>query len=141
MDEKGVSSSCLIIPEGRKESLCPIFFGVSCAFVALGLLPETEKCDDNLLEVKNNMLQGSAQLLGLLVWRVQREEASNEKSKLLLKLANAEKKVEELKSLRREDAKANEKVVSIYAAQDQCWFNERKKLRQQIGGLMNELSS
>ncbi|KAJ8554287.1 hypothetical protein K7X08_024965 [Anisodus acutangulus] len=110
MDENGVSSSCLIIPEGRNESLCPIFFGVSCAFVALGLLPETEKCDDNLLEVKNKMLQGNAQLLGLLVWRVQREEASNEKSELLLKLANAEKKVEELKSLRREDAKANEKV-------------------------------
>ncbi|XP_059304579.1 uncharacterized protein LOC132056410 isoform X2 [Lycium ferocissimum] len=132
MDEKGVSSSCLIISEGRKESLCPIIFGVSCAFVALGLLPEHEKCDENLLEVRNKMLQGSAQLLGLLVWRVQREEANN-------KLANAEKKIEELKSLRREDAKANEKVVSIYAAQEQCWFNERKKLRQQIGGLMNEL--
>ncbi|KAK4350970.1 hypothetical protein RND71_030283 [Anisodus tanguticus] len=133
MDEKGVSSSCLIISsEGRKESLCPIFFGVSCAFAALGLMPEPEECDGNLLEVRNKMLQGSAQLLGLLVWRVQREEANN-------KLANAEKKIEELKSLRREDAKANEKVVGIYAAQEQCWFNERKKLRQQIGGLMNEL--
>ncbi|CAN4085704.1 unnamed protein product [Withania somnifera] len=85
------------------------------------------------------MLQGSAQLLGLLVWRVQRDEANNEKSDLLLKLENAEKKIDELKNLRREDAKANEKVVCIYAAQEQCWFNERKKLRQQIGGLMNEL--
>lgn len=139
MDEKGVSSSCLITLEGRRESLCPIFFGVSCAFVALGLLPEPEKCDENLSEVRNKMLQGSAQLLGLLVWRVQRDEANNEKSELLLKLVNAEKKIEELKNLRREDAKANEKVVCIYAAQEQCWFNERKKLRQQIGGLMNEL--
>ncbi|XP_015070665.1 myosin-14 [Solanum pennellii] len=139
MDEKGVLSSCLITSEGRRESLCPIFFGVSCAFVALGLLPEPEKCDATLLEVRNRMLQGSAHLLGLLVWRVQRYEARNEKSELLLKLANAEKKIEELKGLRREDAKANEKVVCIYAAQEQCWFNERKKLRQQIGAFMNEL--
>lgn len=139
MDEKGVSSSCLITSEGRRESLCPIFFGVSCAFVALGLLPEPEKCDENLSEVRNKMLQGSAQLLGMLVWRVQRDEASNEKSELLVKLANAQKKVDELKNLRREDAKANEKVVGIYAAQEQCWFHERKKLRQQIGALMNEL--
>lgn len=92
MDEKGVLSSCLITSEGRRESLCPIFFGVSCAFVALGLLPEPEKCDESLLEVRNRMLQGSAHLLGLLVWRVQRYEARNEKSELLLKLANAEKK-------------------------------------------------
>lgn len=139
MDEKGVLSSCLITSEGRRESLCPIYFGVSCAFVALGLLPEPEKCDENLLEVRNKMLQGSAHLLGLLVWRVQRDEARNEKSGLLLKLANAEKKIDELKGLRREDAKANEKVVCIYAAQEQCWFNERKKLRQQIGAFMNEL--
>ncbi|TMW86687.1 hypothetical protein EJD97_020998 [Solanum chilense] len=139
MDEKGVLSSCLITSEGRRESLCPIFFGVSCAFVALGLLPEPEKCDESLLEVRNRMLQGSAHLLGLLVWRVQRYEARNEKSELLLKLANAEKKIEELKGLRREDAKANEKVVCIYAAQEQCWFDERQKLRQQIGAFMNEL--
>ncbi|XP_009782623.1 uncharacterized protein [Nicotiana sylvestris] len=63
----------------------------------------------------------------------------DEESELLLKLENAQKKVEELKSLRKEDAKANEKVVGIYAAQEQCWFNERKKLRQQIGAFMNEL--
>ncbi|XP_009589274.1 uncharacterized protein LOC107793936 [Nicotiana tabacum] len=107
MDGKGVSNSCLIKSEGKRESLCPIFFGIS---------------------------------LGLLVWRVQREEANNKKSELaLLKLENAQKKIEELKSLRREDAKANEKVVGIYAAQEQCWFNERKKLRQQIGAFMNEL--
>lgn len=139
MDEKGVSKSCLFTSEGRRESLCPIFFGVSCAFVALGLLPEPEKCDENLSQVRNKMLQGSAQLLGLLVWRVQRDEASNEKSELLHKLENAEKKIEELKNLRREDAKANEKVVCIYAAQEQCWFNERKKLRQKIGAFTNEL--
>lgn len=139
MDEKGVSSSCLIALEGRREGFCPIFFGVSCAFVALGLFPEPKKCDEDLSQVRNKILQGSAQLLGFLVWRAQKDEGNYEKSELLVKLENAEKKIEELKNLRREDAKANEKVVCIYAAQEQCWFNERKKLRQQIGAFMNEL--
>ncbi|KAJ0081863.1 hypothetical protein Patl1_11382 [Pistacia atlantica] len=85
------------------------------------------------------MLQGSAQLLGLLVWRVQREGAVGDKCEVLNKLETAEKEIAELRKLRSEDAKANEKVVSIFATQEQTWFNERKKLQQHIGALINEL--
>ncbi|XLR34639.1 polyamine-modulated factor 1-binding protein 1-like [Arachis ipaensis] len=38
-----------------------------------------------------------------------------------------------------EDAKANEKVVGIFATQEHSWLHERRKLRQHIGALMNEL--
>ena len=57
------------------------------------------------------MQQGSAQLLGLHVWKVQREGAREEKCELLYKLETAERETEELKKLRREDARATEKVV------------------------------
>ncbi|XP_019200293.1 PREDICTED: centromere-associated protein E [Ipomoea nil] len=135
MGDKGDSGSL----EG-KENFGPIFFGVSCAFFALRVLPDSESCDENWSEIRNKMLQGSAQLLGLLVWRIQKEEANNTRmSDLTFELENARGEIEELKKQRSEDAKANAKVVGIYAAQEQCWFNERKKLRQQIGGLMHEL--
>ncbi|PQQ04210.1 myosin-7B [Prunus yedoensis var. nudiflora] len=55
----------------------------------------------------------------------------------LSELETAEREIGGLKRLRHEDAKANEKVVSIFAAQEQCWLNERKKLRQHIGALIN----
>ncbi|KAK6135226.1 hypothetical protein DH2020_031034 [Rehmannia glutinosa] len=140
MDEKGVSGSFTVMSEEKIDSLYPMFFGVSCAFFALKLLPEPEICDDKWLEIRNRMLKGSAHLLGLLIWRVQREETkTGESSQLLQKLENAQKQIEELKRIRREDGKANEKVVSIVAAREQSWFSERKKLRQQIDALMNEL--
>ncbi|XP_020967292.1 centromere-associated protein E-like [Arachis ipaensis] len=41
--------------------------------------------------------------------------------------------------MRHEDAKANEKVVGIFDTQEQSWLHERRKLRQHIGALMNEL--
>ncbi|KAJ7551735.1 hypothetical protein O6H91_06G026600 [Diphasiastrum complanatum] len=54
-----------------------------------------------------------------------------EKMELLSKLAQAESHVEELKRMRVEDAKANEKVVTMFAIQEQCWKNERKRLRHE----------
>ncbi|CAN0922584.1 hypothetical protein LINGRAHAP2_LOCUS33123 [Linum grandiflorum] len=60
---------------------------------------------------------------------------------LQLRLKAAELEIYELKQIRREDAKANEKVVRIFASQEQSWFTERKKLRLHIGALMNQLSS
>nr|GMC98599.1 nucleoprotein TPR [Ipomoea batatas] len=143
MGDKGdsCSGSCLVMSVEGKENFGPIFFGVSCAFFALRVLPadSDESCDENWSEIRNKMLQGSAQLLGLLVWRIQKEEANTRMSDLTFELENARGEVEELKKRRSEDAKANAKVVGIYAAQEQCWFNERKKLRQHIGGLMHEL--
>ena len=85
------------------------------------------------------MQQGSAQLLGLLVWKVQREGAREGKCELLYNLETAERETEELKKLRREDAKAIEKVMSIFATKEQSLLNERKMLRQQIGALLKEL--
>ncbi|CAL1366375.1 unnamed protein product [Linum trigynum] len=58
---------------------------------------------------------------------------------LLSKLKAAEMEIEELKQMRKEDGKANEKVVGIFASQEQTWFIERKKLRLHIGTLMNQL--
>lgn len=141
MDGKGVSGSYLVLSQEKNGSLYPMVFGVSCAYFALRILSEPKISEENLSEIRNGMLFGSAHLLGLLVWKVQREEyeGDNGKSELLQKLENAQRQIEELKKIRSEDAKANEKVVGIFATQEQGWFNERKKLRQQIGALMNDL--
>ncbi|KAF5450425.1 hypothetical protein F2P56_030779 [Juglans regia] len=138
MDENK-SSGLYSVESDKSDTLYPMCFGVSCAFFALQLLSNSEVEDERWSGICDKMLQGSAQLLGLLVWKVQREGANGGKCELLLKLETAEKEVDELKKRRHEDARANEKVVSIFAAQEQGWLNERKKLRQQIGALMNEL--
>ncbi|KAG8381130.1 hypothetical protein BUALT_Bualt06G0090400 [Buddleja alternifolia] len=140
MDEEVMSGALAVESEKNVDSLYPMFFGVSCAFFALRLLPEPEICDDDKWsEIRIRMLKGSAHLLGLLVWRVQREREGEGEIGNSQLLENARKQIEELKRLRREDGKANEKVVSIVSAREQSWFDERKKLRQQIGALMNEL--
>ncbi|PON72048.1 Ribonuclease P protein subunit P38-like protein [Parasponia andersonii] len=141
MEEKVVPSSNSFSPEDKSDSLYPMYFGVSCAFFAVRLLSLPHDMEDERwCDIREKMLQGIAQLLGLLVWRVQREGGDGEKSsEILLKLKNAERDIAELKRIRHEDAKANEKVVSIFAAQEQSWLIERKKLRQHIGALMSEL--
>ncbi|KAL8537983.1 hypothetical protein ACS0TY_000072 [Phlomoides rotata] len=139
MNEKGVSCSFTVMSEENMDALYPMFFGVSCAFFALKLLPDPEMCDDKWLDVRNRMVRGSAHLLGLLVWRLQRGESKSKKSEFIQKLENAERQIEELKKRRSEEAKANEKVVSIVAAREQSWCDERKRLRQHIGALMNDL--
>ncbi|KAJ9539579.1 hypothetical protein OSB04_026085 [Centaurea solstitialis] len=114
MNEKGITGSCALFP--LKHS-----FG-----------DERKRTEI--------MLHGGASLIGLLLWRVQREEqVKTEKFDLLSKLNNAETTINELKRRRVEDAKANEKVVSIFAAHEQRWLMERKKLSQQIRILSNEL--
>ena len=138
MDEKLVQNSRSFVPEDKSDdSLYPMYFGVSCAFFAVRLLSLPRDVEnERWSHVREKMLQGSAQLLGLLVWRVQREGLDHG---IVAKLKNAEREIAELKRIRREDAKANEKVVSIFAAQEQSWLIERKKLRQHIGALMSEL--
>ncbi|KAK1326414.1 hypothetical protein QJS10_CPA01g01881 [Acorus calamus] len=64
-----------------------------------------------------------------------------ESAELLNKLERAELEVLELKRRRSEDAKANEKVVSIFAAREQSWLKERKSLSVRIQGLLDELQS
>ncbi|KAJ4850797.1 hypothetical protein Tsubulata_009786 [Turnera subulata] len=140
MDGKGMCGSYSIVTQEKNDSFYSMYFGVSCAFFALKVLSGPEAKEERWSELCDKMLQGSTQLLGLLVWRIQKQGAANTgKDELLRKLDIAEKEIEELKKIRREDAKANEKVVGIYASQEQRWLMERKKLRQQIGALMNEL--
>ncbi|GMI94560.1 hypothetical protein HRI_003125300 [Hibiscus trionum] len=69
MDEKRVSGSYLIISEDKSDSLYPMCFGVSCAFFALGFLAGSEKGDEKWSEFRDEMLQGSAHLMGFLVRR------------------------------------------------------------------------
>lgn len=144
MEENSTSGSTLAAPflslERIDWSWYPIYFGVSCALSALRILSDHDNSEEEnkWSEICDKMLQGSAQLLGLLVWRANKVRADDKKCFLLEKLKAAEKKIEELNQIRREDAKANEKVVCIFAAQEQSWFNERKKLRQHIGALINE---
>ncbi|XP_061348995.1 uncharacterized protein LOC133294358 [Gastrolobium bilobum] len=118
------------------HSMVPMYFGVSCAFFALQVLKKPHvEVEKRWSEIRDTILQGSAQLLGLIVWKVQNGVTNGGDCKL----KNAEREVENLKKMRHEDAKANEKVVGIFAAQEQSWLNERRKLRQQIGALLNEL--
>ncbi|EOA12954.1 hypothetical protein CARUB_v10025935mg [Capsella rubella] len=84
---------------------------------------------------KQGEMRSSMMLFGLLIRRIFDEE----KSKLLQRLEDANTEITELKKVRNEDAKANEKVVSIFASQKQNWLRERYGLRLQIEALMKEL--
>lgn len=139
MEEEGVPKLCLVVSGARDDSLCAMYFGVSCAFYALKYWSQQALDDQKCVETRDKMLQGSAQLLGMLVWRMQKEVNSIEKCELLKKLKTAEREISELKKIRSEDAKANDRVASIYAAQEQSWFAERRRFQQQIGGLLTKL--
>ncbi|TKY74082.1 hypothetical protein E2542_SST02841 [Spatholobus suberectus] len=117
------------------ESMYPVYFGVSCAFFALQVLSEPQVEVKRWSKIRDTMLQGSAQLLGLIVWKVQKGMPNGGEGKLRI----AEREIENLKKMRHEDAKANEKVVGIFAAQEQSWLSERRRLRQQNGALLSEL--
>lgn len=139
MDESEVSDSPTLISEERSDSVYPLCFGVSFAFFALRLLSRPDLENENFAGIREKVLQGSARLLGQLVWRIHSDGSTGNEGELLCKLESARREVDELKQRRREDAKANEKVVSIFAMQEQSWLSERKKLRQHIGAVLNEL--
>lgn len=117
------------------ESMYSMCFGVSCAFFALQVLTEPPIEVQRWSKIRDTMLQGSAQLLGLIVWKVQKGMLNGGECRL----KSAEREIENLKKMRHEDAKANEKVVGIFAAQEQSWLSERRRLRQQIGALLSQL--
>nr|KAJ0222060.1 hypothetical protein LSAT_V11C200100630 [Lactuca sativa] len=95
---------------------------------------------NQIIAMNEKGITGSCMIIGLLMWRIQREEqVKTDKFELLNKLKNAETEIKELKRRRVEDAKANEKVVSMFAAHEQRWLMERKKLTQQIRALLHEL--
>ncbi|KAG5229546.1 myosin heavy chain, cardiac muscle [Salix suchowensis] len=139
MNGREVSGSYLTVSEGKSDSFYPMYFGVSCALFALKVLTNPVKEDDRWSELCDKMLRGSANLLRLLVWKIQREGANGEHCELLHKLETAEKEIMELEKIRCDDAEANETVVSVSASQEQSWLIERTKLRQRIEDLSNEL--
>ncbi|KAJ6851291.1 interaptin [Iris pallida] len=107
-------------------------FSPCCAFVALHLMsrssvPELAGCG-------GMVLLGSAQLLGLIIERAQRRRDGLEE-----KLRRAESEVREMRLQRTEDAKANDRVVGIFASHEQSWIADRKRLKHQIHALVNEL--
>lgn len=130
-EEAGFSAG--LLGEEKGVGLYPIYFGVSCAFAAVQMLAEK---DGHLAET---MLRGGAQLLGLLVWKAGGGGEMEERSELVERVRKAELEVADLRRRRNEDAKANEKVVSIFAEQEQRWICEKRRLRLQIQALANEL--
>lgn len=65
-------------------------------------------------------------------------ELEKEKIRLLRKIEESEAEVEEMKKRRAEDARANEKVATIFATQRQHWKMEKKKLKQQLEILLRQ---
>ncbi|XP_031493664.1 uncharacterized protein LOC116259849 [Nymphaea colorata] len=144
MDEKGASDG-LPVDWDKNGGVYPMYFGVSCAFAALHLLSSSKNArftkmkDDGWVILVERMLQGSAQLLGMLVWNAQRQEGIGVDSDVLRKLHQTQAEIEEMKKRRREDARANAKVVAIYASQEQSWISERKKLVQHLQSALKNL--
>ncbi|XP_063944904.1 uncharacterized protein LOC108214089 isoform X2 [Daucus carota subsp. sativus] len=142
MGDEAVSGGlCLIVSQHRTDNSSPVLLGASCALFALRLLLEPNLDGKRWSEPRKRILDGGAQLLGLLVWSIRKEVYNRVRLELVDKLESAEREIEELKSRRSEDAKANEKVVSIFATQEQSWFGVRKKLQHQVGALLHELRS
>ncbi|CAA7397466.1 unnamed protein product [Spirodela intermedia] len=134
-EEEDDAASAWAVEENDRDggSLYPMYFGASCAFLALHLLSAARSPDiggARRRRLGEMLLQGSASLLGLLLWRAQR--AGEE----MAALRRTEEEVSHLKRLRAEDAKANEKVVGIFASREQDWIAEKRKLRLQIQALM-----
>ncbi|KAK8934036.1 hypothetical protein KSP39_PZI015717 [Platanthera zijinensis] len=119
----------------------PMFFGVSCAFIALQFLSAMDCGANAELGYQKScfaeiMLRGSAQLLGVLFEKAQRiHEDLREKERMALS------EVMELKRIRADDARANEKVMSIFSTREQSWQAEIRRLLNQIRSLSGELSS
>lgn len=140
----------------KDEVFIPIYFGVACALSAVNLLGTRMNGQKMVLGMNGSsraiqeVLNGATQLLGLLVWKAQslvadKKDAAEvwelEKIAMLNKVAKAKTEVAEMKKQRAEDAKANEKVVAMFATQEQNWRNERKNLKQQMEALLKDLQA
>ncbi|PKA45745.1 hypothetical protein AXF42_Ash011086 [Apostasia shenzhenica] len=118
----------------------PLYFGISCAFIALQFMSAMAGTNAELSQQQTSsgemMLRGSFMLLGLLFEKVHRgKEVLMERMKL------AEREIREFKKLRTEDAKANEKVISIFASREQSWRAERRQFLLQIQSHLRELDA
>ncbi|XP_024394607.1 uncharacterized protein [Physcomitrium patens] len=163
---KNIMGKYLDLQEEEPWPLLAEYFGVALAFAALGALirgangnrvnaGEKDSHPKMQKMVLQNMLKGSMERLQNLARNAQnlqdrltesteagenhRKECNLEKASVLQKLATAEEEVRKLKRRRAEDAKANEKVVRIYANREHGWKAERKKLCHEIDILRKSL--
>ncbi|XP_024386663.1 uncharacterized protein [Physcomitrium patens] len=163
---KNLMSKYLDLQEEEPWPLLAEYFGVALAFAALGALirgangnrvkevgvDETSWSEKISLQKMLKVAMGRLQCLARNARDLQermkeraevgekdRKEWDEDKDKMLRKLANAETEIKELKSRRTDDAKANEKVVRIYASREHAWKAERKKLCHEISMLRKDL--
>ena len=165
---KNLMSKYLDLHEEEPWPLLAEYFGVALAFAALGALIRGTNGKRVSEDVKDGtgspapqrtalqtMLKGAMERLQYLAQNAQdlqerllecteakevdRNDWDQEKIKFLERIAEAEDEVRELKKRRGEDAKANEKVVRIYATREHGWKSEKKKLRHEIDMLRKDL--
>lgn len=138
------------------------YFGVALAFAALGALIRGNKATPSMklnpklqrvgLQIMLKNAMDRLQLLALNAHDLEQkvidgkeatrrdiEAWENERGLLVQKLSVAEAQVTSVLKSRQEDAKANEKVVGIFASYEQSWKNEKKKLKREIELLRNEV--
>lgn len=138
------------------------YFGVALAFAALGALIRGNKTAPRMklsprlhrvglqIMLKNAMERLQLLALNAHDWEQKvkdGEEATrrdieaweSERRILAQKLSVAEAQAASVHKRRQEDAKANEKVVGIFASYEQSWKNEKKKLNREIELLKNEV--
>lgn len=148
--------------DGEPLPLLAEYFGVALAFAALGALIRGNKLTSDMkfspklqrlgLQVMLKSAMDRLQVLAVnaqdLDQRVKeskdisardREAWEAERRTLLQKLTVAETQISRAERSRMEDAKANEKVVGIFASYEQGWKNEKKKLKREIEVLRSEI--
>lgn len=165
---KNLMSKYLDLHEEEPWPLLAEYFGVALAFAALGALIRGSNGSRTKEDVKDStgsplpqrtalqtMLKGAMERLQYLAQNAQglqerllesteakekvMDDWDQEKIKFLQKIADSEEEVRDLKKRREEDAKANEKVVRIYANREHGWKIEKKKLRHEIDMLRKDL--
>lgn len=138
------------------------YFSVALAFAALGALIRGNKASPHMnlspkfqrvgLECMLKSAMDRLQMLALNAQELEQkvedgteatrrdvEAWEDERRILLQRLSVAEAQVSSVQRSRQEDARANEKVVSIFASYEQSWKNQKKKLKREIELLKNEI--
>ncbi|XP_024379214.1 uncharacterized protein [Physcomitrium patens] len=161
---KPLTYSCMNLKDEEAWPFLVEYFGVAYAFAALGALIHNTRKVKNEMDITSSHVQkmalvsmlaramGWLHILALNAQLLREKLSASEEARhrdglswkeeiavLVHKKERSELEVFELKKRREEDSKANEKVVRIYAGQEQSWKSERKKLRHEINLLRKDL--
>ncbi|MCO5557745.1 hypothetical protein L7F22_011316 [Adiantum nelumboides] len=125
------------------------YFGLAMAICAVGFLrnacPGYEAFSNRFLKdgAQERAGQGAVlsfeRLVPSTVVSDKVKGQGDQQSLILQTIARLQLELSELKRLRSEDGKANEKVVSIFASKEQDWKLERRKLQEEHNKLYLEL--